>query len=244
MAQKRMRVFAGPNGSGKTTIIHKLKDIISFGVYVNADDIETAIEKTGFLELNEFKISFSTDEVRNYFKNIAFSPKKLKDENIWKSLQISNNRLVINYPKAFNSYIAADIAAFIREKLLGSHISFSYETVMSHESKLEFFRKAKEDGYRVYLYYIATEDPEININRVNIRVAQEGHPVKPEIIKSRYYRSLENLKKAVKLTNRSYIFDNSGAFSKLIAEITDGKNVKVIDSESLPNWFIKYLFEK
>jgi predicted ABC-type ATPase len=244
MAQKRMRVFAGPNGSGKTTIIHKLKDIISFGVYVNADDIETTIEKNGYLELKEFKISFSTEEVQNYFKKVAFSPKKLQVENIWKHFEILNNRLIINSPKSFNSYIAADIAALIREKLLIANISFSFETVMSHEGKLAFFEKAKEEGYKVYLYYIATDDPEININRVNIRVALEGHPVKPEIIKSRYYRSLENLKKAVRFTNRSYVFDNSGAFSKLIAEITDGKNVRVIDSESLPNWFIKYLFKK
>jgi predicted ABC-type ATPase len=40
MSSKRMRVFAGPNGSGKTTIIKTLKERIRFGVYVNADDIE------------------------------------------------------------------------------------------------------------------------------------------------------------------------------------------------------------
>jgi predicted ABC-type ATPase len=41
MAEKRMRVFAGPNGSGKTTIINSLhfEKKILFGVYVNADDI-------------------------------------------------------------------------------------------------------------------------------------------------------------------------------------------------------------
>ncbi len=37
---KRMRIFAGPNGSGKTSIINRLKDKISFGNYINADDIE------------------------------------------------------------------------------------------------------------------------------------------------------------------------------------------------------------
>lgn len=223
--------------------INKLRDIISLGVYINADDIEKTIEKTNFLDLNDFKISASTKEVQDYFKSVAFSPLKLNCRNLWEYFSVSNNRLIINSPNTFNSYISADIAAYIREKLLSAHISFSYETVMSHESKLLFFKKAIAEGYRVYMYYIATEDPEININRVNIRVALDGHPVKPEIIKSRYYRSLENLKKAVRLTNRSYIFDNT-TFSKLIAEITDGKNVRVIDIESLPNWFNKYLVEK
>lgn len=244
MTQKRMRVFAGPNGSGKTTMINKLKDIISFGVYVNADDIEETIEKNKYIDLNEFKISSTTYEIQNFFKNIAFSPKKLNNEELWKDVEIINDRLIINTPNTINSYIAADIAAFIREKLLNSKISFSYETVMSHESKLDFLKKALEADFRVYLYYIATEDPEININRVNIRVAFEGHYVSPQIIKSRYYRSLKNLRKAVKYTNRSFIFDNSGQFSILLAEVTDGKKVKIFDSNSLPNWFIKYLIEK
>ena len=114
---------------------------------------------------------------------------------------------------------------------------------MSHPTKLDFIKKAKEKGYRVYLYYIATEDPDINISRVNVRVAQLGHNVQPEVIRNRYFKSLSNLKQAVKLTNRAYIFDNSGKASVLIAEITDGVDVQVFDPEKAPNWFIKYLSE-
>ena len=44
-----MRVFAGPNGSGKTTIIKSLQQKITFGVYVNADDIERLKEYNGLL---------------------------------------------------------------------------------------------------------------------------------------------------------------------------------------------------
>lgn len=35
-----MRIFAGPNGSGKTTILTEVQNEISFGIYVNADNIE------------------------------------------------------------------------------------------------------------------------------------------------------------------------------------------------------------
>ena len=37
MAAKRMRVFAGPNGSGKTTIFKEIlnKEKINLGVYIN-----------------------------------------------------------------------------------------------------------------------------------------------------------------------------------------------------------------
>ena len=63
---------------------------------------------------------------------------------------------------------------------------------MSHHGKVSFLQEAIENNYRVYLYFIATEDPDININRVNVRVANHGHYVDSEIIKSRYYRSLQN----------------------------------------------------
>jgi predicted ABC-type ATPase len=136
------------------------------------------------------------------------------------------------------------LAEFIRQNLVAASLSFSFETVMSDPRKVDFLDFAKKLGYRVYLYYFSTKDPMININRVNLRMAQHGHPVDPQIIESRYYRSLENLKEAVLISDRAYIFDNSGSASILIAEIEEGKHVHVIDPENVPEWFIKYLVEK
>ena len=115
---------------------------------------------------------------------------------------------------------------------------------MSHDSKLAFLKLAKENDYRIYLYFIATEDPEINISRVDVRIKQNGHAVAPEIIKNRYYKSLQHLKEAVKLTNRAFVWDNSGKTSFLVAEINDGINVKLINQDKIPNWFLKYLANK
>lgn len=54
---------------------------------------------------------------------------------------------------------------------------FSFETVFSHPSNLEIMQEAVAQGYKVYLYYVSTEDPEINKYRVNLRVTQGGHSV-------------------------------------------------------------------
>lgn len=241
---RRLRIFAGPNGSGKTTIVNDLKTKYSFGEYINADDIEVLLNKERTLLLTKYQIATDTTAVQDFFKKSSLSPVKLDQPDIWKEFKIEKNRLLLSDTLKINSYIAADIAEFLRHCLLKAGLSFTYETVMSHKGKLDFMRLAKEQGYRIYLYYIATDDPDINISRVNIRVAQDGHAVKPEIISSRYYKSLENLKSAVLLSNRAYIFDNSGQVSKLLAEVTDGKEVSVIDTGMLPNWFITYLSNK
>lgn len=234
-----MRVFAGPNGSGKTTIINTLKGKFKFGVYVNADDIERVLNENKVLHFDNFKLKVSETMLHSFFKLSRFSPIKRDEIDLWKKLEVIDNVLYVN--SIIDSYLAADIAEFIRQQLLANDLTFTYETVMSHASKLAFLEEAKRRGYRVYLYFVATEDPEINISRVNVRVAQHGHFVNPDVIRNRYFKSLGHLKNAVKLSDRAYIFDNSSSISSLIAQITDGTHVEIIDTERVPNWFVKYL---
>ncbi|MDQ3108696.1 MAG: hypothetical protein M3R17_02285 [Bacteroidota bacterium] len=49
-------------------------------------------------------------------------------------------------------------------------------------------KQAKAEGYKVYLYFVSTENPEINKERVQLRVRNNGHDVPPDKIVSRYYR--------------------------------------------------------
>lgn len=129
--------------------------------------------------------------------------------------------------------------------MLDAKISFSFETVFSHPSKIEFIKQARAKGYRIYLYFIATESSTINISRVENRVAKSGHYVEPKLIISRYYRTLDNLFEAVKLTNRAYLFDNSGEYAELVCEVTDGKKVKMRDiDKQIPEWFKMYFYTK
>lgn len=151
---------------------------------------------------------------------------------------------MINFgPVKINSYFASVIASYIREKLLESKTSFTFETVMSSADKVEFLHKAQKSGFRTYLYFIATEDPRINISRVAYRVRTSGHPAPEEKIISRYYRSLDLLFQALRYSDRAYVFDNSGSNRIWLAEITDGAEVEIRE-EPLTNWFNTYVWEK
>jgi predicted ABC-type ATPase len=241
MAIKRMRVFAGPNGSGKTTIFKELlADKANLGVYVNADDIQAELEIDKQLNFDTYQLSVTNEQIQNFFMGSKFSPVKRNELDLWEKVHVSDNVFRVN--SFVDSYLAADLAEFIRQMLLENDISFTYETVMSHPGKVDFLKLAQSKGYRVYLYFIATVDPAININRVQVRVKQHGHGVDSATIEKRYYKSLGNLRSAVKWTNRTFIFDNSQERAKFIAEITDGNQVKLNRPEDLTAWSVKYLF--
>lgn len=237
-------MFAGPNGSGKTTLAEAVeKKSIPLGVFVNADNIEKELRGKGAFSLNTFSFESDTKTLQSFIQDDGMTPKILKTTDIHLSFSISDNH--IQFSGEYNSYIAADIASFARHQLLLKGKSFSFETVFSHESKLEFLEKAKAQGYKIYFYFLATDDPAININRVKIRVAQHGHFVPDEKVVKRYYRSLDLLLDAVRKSKRAYLFDSSGVGYELIAEITDGKKVKMeVKSEKVPNWFIDNLYRK
>jgi predicted ABC-type ATPase len=144
-----------------------------------------------------------------------------------------------------NSYFASVAADFLRQKLLEQRTSFSFETVMSSPDKVTLLAKAQKMGYRTYLYYVATDDPEINLARVKARVRQGGHDVPPDKIRSRYFRSLDLLLDAIRATDRAYLFDNSrsGGEQTWIAEITGGHDL-TIRTNSLTPWFQRAVWDK
>lgn len=114
---------------------------------------------------------------------------------------------------------------------------------------LDIMEEALAAGYKVYLYFVSTESPEINKYRVKARAAQGGHDVPPDKIESRYYRSLELLYDACQLSYQAFFFDNSvdGRDSVMFAHFkiqNDKKKWDPIEEEKIPIWFRKYYSAK
>lgn len=243
----RLRMFAGPNGSGKSTLKRELREQLAplYGVYLNPDDLEQSLVSEMQIDFARYGLNVTQNAVLSAFQDSPFLRAHGLSE-VMNGLRFEANVLdfsPVGIP--INSYIASTAIAFIRGQLLSARHSFTFETVMSHPSKVDFLKLAQESGFRTYLYFVATDDPAINCSRVKNRVARGGHDVPQEKIVSRYHRALELLYDAIGNTNRAYIFDNSGDGTKQtwLAEITEGKTLE-LKSNSVPVWFNKYVLEK
>lgn len=252
-AQLRLRVFAGPNGSGKSTVIQFVRNYrartgpIEFGYYINADDIARNLQ-AGVFDLGKFDITVTDKE----FRQVCLASGLIND-NFPVARFTAAYSLRSNTIKLKNSTeaerLAQIIAHYLRKRLLQEGKRFSFETVFSHVSKLDIMKEAKAQGYKVYLYFVSTEMPDINVERVASRKAQGGHDVPEALIRSRYYRSLDFLYEACQIAYQVFFFDNSNdnADSKMFAHfkvIRGKKKWDITDKKNVPAWFRKYYSAK
>lgn len=128
-----------------------------------------------------------------------------------------------NNPEAVRQ--AAAWATERRESLLAQGSGMAFETVFSASDKLDFIRRARRQSYFIRLFFIGTTDPEINVRRVQCRVADGGHNVPHVKIISRYFGSMVNLYPALNFVDRAYLYDNSidGEPAALYARTQDGQ---------------------
>jgi predicted ABC-type ATPase len=257
---KRLRVFAGPNGSGKSTIVNAIRQYrikgraLDFGVYVNADDIAKALENNTF-SLEEYELAqlsrkeFMAISLHSGLIRGAFTEAEFKT-----SFSLNTDGVFKLKKEQWCEHLAQVMATVLREKLLEQQKKMSFETVFSHPSKLDFMRRAKTNGYKVYLYFVATEDPELNITRIKeVRVVNGGHDVPEEKIRQRYQRSLDLLFDAAALAYQVFFFDNSKDRSENDQNIDHFAHFKVvkgqqvwdpIQPELLPAWFARSYLSK
>ncbi len=134
------------------------------------------------------------------------------------------------------SYQAATMAAKIREDLITQGVSFCFETVFSHASKIDFIAQAKANGYKIILIFIHLFDSGLNEARVRQRVSEGGHGVPADKIHARIPRTLKHIQTVLPLVDEARILDNSSRdnpFQQIIVMKAGDYEVKV---SPLPEW--------
>ena len=132
---------------------------------------------------------------------------------------------------------AAEVATALRYDCFEQKKDFVFETVFSSDEKLQFLKKAHEEGFFIRFFFVCTSNPQINVSRITTRYLNGGHEVPISKVISRYFKSIVNACEAVEFVDRAYIYDNSieNQLPQLLFRIVDGKIVKIY-SKDIPIW--------
>lgn len=104
---------------------------------------------------------------------------------------------------------AAQLSDRMRAQCLLHGESFTSETVLSSDRKLELMREAHSQGFFVRGIFVLTQSSLINVSRVRVRVQAGGHDVPEDKIRQRYIKALANLPEFIELCDICHVVDNT-----------------------------------
>ena len=140
------------------------------------------------------------------------------NKDIKNSIRINTDEIVYSFGDWKNSIDqikAGKMAIQLRNKCFLEEKSFNEETTLTGKTILKIINKAKDLGYKIHLYYIGIDNPEIAKERVKNRIARGGHGISSNLIEKRYYESLQNLEKIIYQCDSIEIYDNSKKFIRI-----------------------------
>jgi predicted ABC-type ATPase len=163
-------------------------------------------------------------------------------------------------PQNFTFINADDIAKQLREKsgdmniqeiangeatsqmnqLIAKKASFGFETNLADNETWKFIETIQLIGYQIVIDFFCVDNIQTCINRVNNRVKEGGHFVRPDIVKMRYENGLKLLKYYLNIPDLLILTDNSNTPVKFV-EMKKGDIV--FRKENSPFW-IQNLLEK
>ena len=126
------------------------------------------------------------------------------------------------------------------KRLLRDGYSFAVEDLVVDTQLLE---SARDAGYVTKVVFISTEDPNLNVGRILIRMSHGGQSVPLNAIPESYDESIKNLPEARKHADDVLVYDNTpdGKGHRLVARFIAGEMVKA--THTLPEW-LKNVFER
>jgi predicted ABC-type ATPase len=131
-----------------------------------------------------------------------------------------------------------------RARVLKAGQPFVYQDATTDS---QIIQEAHDSGFDVKVFYVATEDPNLNMGRVLLRVSNGGPFAALARIHDDYVHGLKHLPEAKKLADDLMLFDNTahGRGHRLVAHFQAGELMKL--ARSVPKWAQKVFgreFEK
>ncbi len=97
-------------------------------------------------------------------------------------------------------------------------------------------RAAKRAGYRVVIYHVSLDSPDLAVARVAFRESEGGHSVPEDRVRGRYARNPGLIRQAVLIADWAFVFDNSQIGAPPRRLITFRAGVASDVASGLPRW--------
>ncbi|WP_296168014.1 zeta toxin family protein [uncultured Brevundimonas sp.] len=130
------------------------------------------------------------------------------------------NRLAV---ERIEAWLYASVAA---------HQTVGVETVLSTSKYRRLVESAKANGFSVRMLFVYLDNPDLNVERVKVRVATGGHAVPEDKIRARWSRSFDNFAWFLREADTVDVFNNSGAEPRRV--LTKNGNSLTIFDEPVP----------
>ena len=120
-----------------------------------------------------------------------------------------------------------------RDAMLRERRSFAVEDLTVDTDLLESARQA---GYTTKVFFISTEDANLNVGRIVVRMSRGGQSVPLETIPNSYEDAMKNLPQARRHADDVLVYDNTpnGRGHRLVARFIAGELVKTTNTS--PEW--------
>ncbi len=120
-----------------------------------------------------------------------------------------------------------------RDAMLRERRSFAVEDLSVDTELLESARQA---GYTTKVLFISTEDPNLNVGRILVRMSRGGQAVPLSTIPESYEEAMKSLPEARRHADDLLVYDNTpnGKGHRLVARFIAGELVKT--THSAPEW--------
>jgi len=143
----------------------------------------------------------------------------------------------INPNEVSKAYMQAGREFFTKmDKYLKQRKSFAVETTLSGKYHRRMIERFKQNGYEIKMLYIFLNDPNLCIDRINIRVSKGGHHIPDEDVIRRFYRSKNNFSEIMNSVDKWVLYFNGG--EKYIEVAQGAQNNMIIFNEELYSLFL------
>jgi len=108
------------------------------------------------------------------------------------------------------------------------------ESNLSKSSDYEWIKRMRENGYETSLFFLGTDNVEINKSRVKVRVKEGGHDIPEPIIEQRYQIGLSYLKSEILTFTEVTLIDVSTGPALKMAYLEKGRII--FQELEAPQW--------